>query len=163
MDTNKTHDQLSEIAARIKEMREVAGMSAEETAAKTEVSLEEYNEYESGRVDLPFTFIYKCAHAFNIGITDLLEGDSAEVMHFGFGNPRIARRIPLPRPSGGTFFPSINYDETAALLLLGDQEAISKLDSRHAARGGETGEQKYSSGDFRHRNVITIPLTNLQE
>ncbi len=84
MDTNKTAtlNQIAEVAARIKEMREILGMSQEETAKKAEVTLEEYQRYEAGKVDLPFTFIYKCALAFGIGLTDLLEGDSAKLTSY---------------------------------------------------------------------------------
>ena len=84
MDTNKTStgNQIVEVASRIKEMREILGMSEEDTAQKTEVSLDEYKKYESGTVDLPFTFIYKCSLAFGIGLTDLLEGDSARLTSY---------------------------------------------------------------------------------
>ena len=84
MDTNKTstRNQISEIASRIKEMREILGMSEAETAEKAEVTLDEYRQYEQGTVDLPFTFIYKCSLAFGIGLTDLLEGDSARLTSY---------------------------------------------------------------------------------
>ncbi len=73
---------LFEVALRIKEMREVSGFSLEEMAAKTEVSLKEYKLYEEGKADFPFTFIHKCSIAFNIGITDLLEGYSAPLSSY---------------------------------------------------------------------------------
>ena len=73
---------LSEVAARVKEMREVSGFSAGDMAKMTEVSAEQYTRYESGREDLPFTFIHKCALAFNIGITDLLEGYTAPLSSY---------------------------------------------------------------------------------
>lgn len=75
-------EKLSEVAQRIREMREIFGMSAEEMAEKTEVSVEEYNNYESGKLDFPFTFIHKCSLAFGIGITDLLEGHSANLSSY---------------------------------------------------------------------------------
>ena len=71
--------ELSEVAARIKEMRGIMGWSEEEMAKKTEVSPENYRLYEEGKADLPFTFIHKCALAFGIEITDLLEGQSAKL------------------------------------------------------------------------------------
>ena len=73
---------LLEVAARIREMREVCGFSEREMAEKAEVSLEEYRAYEEGRLDFPFTFIHKCALAFGIGITDLLEGRSAHLLSY---------------------------------------------------------------------------------
>ena len=74
---NNTTNKLFEVAQRIKEMRDICGFSVEEMAEKTEISVEQYNIYEAGGVDLPFTFVHKCALAFDIGLTDLLEGHSA--------------------------------------------------------------------------------------
>ena len=58
-------------------MREIMGWSTKEMADKTEVSEAEYITYEAGEADLPFTFIHKCALAFDIDLTDLLEGNNA--------------------------------------------------------------------------------------
>ncbi len=68
---------LLEVAVRIREMREIFGFSQEEMAKKTEVSVEMYRDFETGKQDFPFTFIHKCSMAFGIGISDLLEGKSA--------------------------------------------------------------------------------------
>ena len=76
MATQNTQTQLYEVASRIREIRDVLGYSAEEVAEKTEVSLDEYRAYESGTVDLPFSFIHKCALTFGIELSELLEGDS---------------------------------------------------------------------------------------
>ena len=73
---------LMEVAQRIREMREITGLSVSEMAEKTEVSLETYMNYESGKYDLPFTFIHKCALTFHIGISDLLEGQSARLSSY---------------------------------------------------------------------------------
>ncbi|MBP5618442.1 MAG: cupin domain-containing protein, partial [Clostridia bacterium] len=75
-------EKLMEVAARIREMREIFGFSVEEMAVKTEVSPEEYLAYEAGKLDFPFTFIHKCSLAFGIGITDLLEGESAHLSSY---------------------------------------------------------------------------------
>jgi len=73
---------LKEVAARIKEMREIAGYSEAEMAEKTDVAVEEYLQYEKGEADFPFTFIHKCAKAFSIDMTDLLEGKSARLSSY---------------------------------------------------------------------------------
>ena len=73
---------LFEIAMRIREMREICGYSIAEMAEKTEVSQEEYRNYESGEVDFPFTFIHKCSLTFNIDMADLLEGRSARLSSY---------------------------------------------------------------------------------
>ena len=76
MATQNTQTQLYEVASRIREIRDVLGYSVEEVAEKTEVSLDEYRAYESGTVDLPFSFIHKCALTFGVELSELLEGDS---------------------------------------------------------------------------------------
>ncbi|MBR3836493.1 MAG: AMP-binding protein [Clostridia bacterium] len=48
-------------------------------AEKTGVSLEEYLAYEKGMEDMPFSFVHKCAMAFGVELTDLLEGQSAKL------------------------------------------------------------------------------------
>ncbi|MBQ6898560.1 MAG: AMP-binding protein [Clostridia bacterium] len=80
--TTNTDNQLFEVARRIKEMRSICDYSVEEMAAKTEVTPEQYASFESGAEDLPFSFIHKCALAFDIGITDLLEGHSAKLTSY---------------------------------------------------------------------------------
>ena len=82
MKTETAKNQLLEIAERIRDMREIMGFSESEMAEKTEVSLALYKAYESGEVDLPFTFIHKCALAFGIDITDLLEGHSSTLTSY---------------------------------------------------------------------------------
>ena len=75
-------NQLQEVGYRIREMRNIAGLSVEQMAEKTGVSLTEYERYEAGECDFPFTFIHKCAKAFGIELTDLLEGSSAKLSSY---------------------------------------------------------------------------------
>ena len=79
---SSTTDQIQEIALRIREMRAIMGYDAAEMAEKTELDEATYLRYESGEVDLPFTFIHKCALAFGMEITDLLEGQSAHLSSY---------------------------------------------------------------------------------
>ena len=75
MMTTKTQtpaNPLAEIAERIREMREIIGYSPAQMAERTEVTEELYRSYETGTVDLPFTFLHKCAVAFGMELTDLL-------------------------------------------------------------------------------------------
>jgi len=71
--------QLMDIAARIRDMRDILGYSSQKMAELTEVSEAVYRLYESGTVDLPFTFLHKCAAVFGVEITVLLEGRSAKL------------------------------------------------------------------------------------
>ena len=71
--------QLMDIAARIRDMRDILGYSSQKMAELTEVAEDTYRTYETGTVDLPFTFLHKCAAAFGVEITVLLEGRSAKL------------------------------------------------------------------------------------
>ena len=71
--------QLQRIALRIREMREIFGYSTSKMAEMIDITEEVYLSYESGEVDLPFTFMHKCAQAFGVEITDILEGHSAKL------------------------------------------------------------------------------------
>ncbi len=82
MNTEVDTARLREVAQRIREMREICGFSVADMAARTEVSEEAYARYEAGELDFPFTFIHKCSLAFGIGITDLLEGQSAHLSSY---------------------------------------------------------------------------------
>ena len=79
MTNQSTANQLQEIALRIREMREILGYSMQKMADLREVPEEVYRTYETGSVDLPFTFMHKCAKVFGLEITDLLEGHSAKL------------------------------------------------------------------------------------
>ena len=75
-------NKLVEVAERIAELRYIYGLTQQEMAEKTEVSLLLYKAYEAGSEDLPFSFIHKCALAFGVEITDLLEGQSARLTSY---------------------------------------------------------------------------------
>ena len=79
MATNTAKEQLMEIASRIKELREIMGWTTAQMAEKTEVSEEKYITFESANADIPFSFIHKCAVAFDVEMTELLEGRTAKL------------------------------------------------------------------------------------
>ena len=82
MNTANAMNSLKETAGRIKEMREIMGFTVEEMAEKTEVTPEQYLIYEKGEADLPFTFIHKCALAFGIDITAIIEGRTTHLASY---------------------------------------------------------------------------------
>jgi len=84
MDISSTNSKLrlAEVATRIREMRSVTGYSVQQMAALTGLSREQYEKYESGSEDLPFSFIYSCARAFNMELTELLEGNNARLSSY---------------------------------------------------------------------------------
>ena len=70
---------IQEMAARIRELRSVTGYSVEEMAAKTDVTPAEYLACEAGEQDLNFAFLYRCALAFGVDVTDLIRGSSPKL------------------------------------------------------------------------------------
>ena len=82
MNTNNALLQLSEVASRIKELRDIMGWTVAEMAEKTDVTVEKYELYESGKADIPFTFIHKCALEFGVEMTELLEGKTAKLSSY---------------------------------------------------------------------------------
>ncbi len=67
------------IASRIALLREIEGITAEEMAKKTDLTVEEYLKCENGESDLNFAFIYRCALIFNVNVTDIIEGYSPKL------------------------------------------------------------------------------------
>ena len=76
---NTANNQLLDVAQRIREMRQIVGFTASEMAEKTELPQELYMQYEAGTIDLPFTFMHKCAKIFGLELAELLEGNSARL------------------------------------------------------------------------------------
>ncbi|MBQ7549052.1 MAG: AMP-binding protein [Clostridia bacterium] len=70
---------IREMSGRIAELREIVGFTPAEMAEKTGVSVEEYIECERGNRDLNFAFLYRCAMAFNVDVTDIIEGKSPKL------------------------------------------------------------------------------------
>ncbi len=79
---NDTAVSAKDLASRIREMREILNLTEEEMAKKAEISTDEYREFEGGKLELPFSFIHKCAMIFGINISELLEGYSPRLTSY---------------------------------------------------------------------------------
>ena len=73
---------IMEMADRIRELREIEGITPEEMARATDVTVEEYIANESGEGDLTFAFIYRCAKVFNVNVTEIIEGVSPNLASY---------------------------------------------------------------------------------
>ena len=71
--------QIQLIASRIKELREIAGISAESLAQELHTEPELFSNYESGNTDIPVGFLIKVAHRFNLELSSLLRGDEPKL------------------------------------------------------------------------------------
>ena len=82
MSPNTVNNQLMDIALRIRAMREISEYTTAEMAERIGIPEALYLQYERAEIDLPFTFIHKCAQIFDVELTDLLEGNSARLSSY---------------------------------------------------------------------------------
>ena len=84
---------IREVAARIRELREISGFTQEEMAQRTALSLEEYRESEAGNRNLSIAFLYRCTLSFGVDMSDLLEGRSAKLRAYDLTRKGEGQRI----------------------------------------------------------------------
>ncbi len=84
---------ITEMAQRIRELREITRYTPEEMAKKTDVPVEEYLACERGESDLNFAFIYRCALAFGVDVTDIIEGVSPTLKSYTVTRNGAGQRI----------------------------------------------------------------------
>lgn len=89
---------IREIAERIKGLREMMGITVEEMAAVTGVSVEDYTAMESGSSDLTFTFLMKSAQRFGIDLVELLTGENPKLSFYTV--VRKGKGLPIERRKG---------------------------------------------------------------
>ncbi len=73
---------IEEMAKRIRTLREIEDISEHKMAELTGVSVEEYIACENGKSDLNFAFIYRCALALRVNVTDIIEGYSPKLKSY---------------------------------------------------------------------------------
>ena len=84
---------LREVAERIRELREISGLTVEEMAQRTDVSVEEYLACESGSRNLSIAFLYRCVLIFGVDMGDLLEGRSPKLRTYALTRKGEGQRI----------------------------------------------------------------------
>lgn len=72
-------NQIELIALRIRDLRDINGMTPEEVAAKSGISLEDYQAYETGEKDFSFSHLFNIAETLQVDISDLLTGESPKL------------------------------------------------------------------------------------
>jgi len=76
-------EQIKQIAERIKEIREISGISEETLAIKLGIPSDIYLNYESGNTDIPVGVIFKISELFNIELSVMLGGDNPKLRVYG--------------------------------------------------------------------------------
>ncbi|MBE6748507.1 MAG: cupin domain-containing protein [Ruminococcaceae bacterium] len=84
---------IKEMAARIRELREIQNLTTAQMAEKTGVSESEYIECENGNSDLNFAFIYRCAQTLNVDVTSLIEGHTPKLVNYVYTKAGKGQRI----------------------------------------------------------------------
>ena len=84
---------IREVAQRIRELREVSGFTPEEMAERTNLSVEEYLQCESGSRNLSIAFLYRCTLSFGVDMGDLLEGRSPKLQSYDLTRKGEGQRI----------------------------------------------------------------------
>lgn len=68
-------EQIRKIAERLREMRDILGISLEDAAATCDLTRQQYQEIEVGHTDIPVSILHRMALKFNIDLTTLLTGE----------------------------------------------------------------------------------------
>nr|MBO4518101.1 cupin domain-containing protein [Clostridia bacterium] len=72
-------EQLLEMGMRLRELREINGMTVKEIADKLGKTVAEYEEYENGKHDFSFSFMLNVATILGIDVINLLSGHSPKL------------------------------------------------------------------------------------
>ena len=67
---------IQEIAARVKELREISDVSVEEMANQLNMPVEKFLAYENAEVDFPVSVLYEISSFLRVDMTELLTGTS---------------------------------------------------------------------------------------
>ena len=81
---------ITEIAQRIRELREIMGFSEEEVAEAIGISVEDYRILEAGATDFSVTVLWNCAEKFGVDLMELMTGE----------NPHLSRCSIVRRGKG---------------------------------------------------------------
>ena len=84
---------IREVAARIRELREISGFTVQEMARRTNLTVEEYMDCESGAKNLSIAFLYRCTLSFGVDMGDLLEGRSPKLRSYDLTRKGEGQRI----------------------------------------------------------------------
>ena len=84
---------IREVAARIRELREISGFTVEEMARRTDMSVEEYIQCEAGNRNLSIAFLYRCVLILGVDMSDLLEGHSPKLRSYSLTRKGEGQKI----------------------------------------------------------------------
>lgn len=95
------NEKIKEIAARLKALRDSTDTPVKTLADANKITEREYTDYESGKQDFPFTFLYNCAGVFGVDIGEIVTGESPNLS--GYAVTRKGQGMPIEREAGFTY------------------------------------------------------------
>ncbi len=75
-------EQIELIAMRMRDLREIVGLTQEDVATRAEIPLADYQAYETGASDFSFSHLFNIAGVLGVDISDLLTGESPHLRGF---------------------------------------------------------------------------------
>jgi len=73
------NEKVQDIAARIKGLRLILGISEQEAANLLNLTVEGYLKYENGEDDIPISILYEIADIYHVDMTEILTGVSPKL------------------------------------------------------------------------------------
>lgn len=75
-------EEIKQIAARIKELRDIFGVSTETLAGELGIAANLYEDYENGSVDIPVGILSQIAQRFDVSLGALLTGEEPRLQTY---------------------------------------------------------------------------------
>jgi len=118
-----------EIAARVREMREVLELNPVDIASRLGITAELYGKYESGEVSIPISKLYLLADIFKVDFTVLMTGEQPRMLDYTL--VRDGQGIKVDRYPGYSFqslaFNYIGRTMEPLIVLLDPDSAVAPL------------------------------------
>lgn len=90
-------EEMKQIAARIRELREIFDLTEEEMAREVGATLENYREYEKTGENIPISVLYHLSQKFGVDMTEILTGKAARLDTYAIcrrGKGKTIQRYP---------------------------------------------------------------------
>ncbi len=90
-------DELKELSARIRELREACDCSPEELAKELNIDVETYRGYEESAANIPISVIYSISKKFGVDFSEIMTGTNAKLRTYQVvraGEGQEAKRYP---------------------------------------------------------------------
>jgi len=75
-------ERIKEVAGRVKELRDILQISADDMSAYLRISPEKYLKYENGEEDIPASILYEVSRKLGVEMSILLTGETPRMHYF---------------------------------------------------------------------------------